>query len=85
VSGRFVIAASEFLLSELQCAWLNQSFVHREFDIVDPWDIGSIVDAIKISLSDDLLVDNAAKINKNVISKNYNLQTGLEKMRELYS
>jgi glycosyltransferase involved in cell wall biosynthesis len=53
--------------------------------IVEPWDIGSIVDAIKISLSDDLLVDNAAKINKKVISKNYNLQTGLEKMRELYS
>jgi len=53
--------------------------------IVDPWDINSIVDAIKLSLSDDLLVDNAAKINKDIISKNYNLQTGLEKMRKLYS
>jgi glycosyltransferase involved in cell wall biosynthesis len=53
--------------------------------IVDPWDIVSIVDAIKISLSDDLLVDNAAKINKNIISENYNLQTGLEKMQKLYS
>jgi len=53
--------------------------------IVDPWDIDSIVDAIKISLSDDLLVDNASKINTDIINKNYNLQSGIEKMRKLYS
>ena len=52
--------------------------------IVDPWDINSIVDAIKISLSDDLLVDNASKINADIINKNYNLQSGIEKMRRLY-
>ena len=53
--------------------------------IIDPWDINSIVNAIKNSLSDDLLVDNASKINTNVINKKYNLQFGINKMRELYS
>ena len=43
------------------------------------------IDAIKISLSDDLLVDNASKINADIINKNYNLQSGIEKMRRLYS
>jgi glycosyltransferase involved in cell wall biosynthesis len=52
---------------------------------VDPWDINSIVDAIKISLADDSLVDNASKINTDIINKNYSLQSGIEKMRKLYS
>jgi glycosyltransferase involved in cell wall biosynthesis len=53
--------------------------------IIDPWDIDSIVNAIKISISDNLLVDNASKINTNVINEKYNLQSGIDKMRKLYS
>jgi glycosyltransferase involved in cell wall biosynthesis len=53
--------------------------------IVDPWDLKSVADSIRIALSDDQLVDTARKINEDSLEKNYLLADGLSRLRELYS
>jgi glycosyltransferase involved in cell wall biosynthesis len=53
--------------------------------IVDPWDLKSVVDSIRIALSDDQLVDTARMINKVSLEKNYSLTDGISRLRELYS
>lgn len=52
--------------------------------IVDPWDLESIADSIRVALTDDQLVDAASKINKESLEKNYSLAHGISKLRELY-
>lgn len=53
--------------------------------IVDPWDLKSVANSIRIALSDDQLVDSARIINKNSLEKNYSLANGISKLRALYS
>lgn len=53
--------------------------------IVDPWDLKSVANSIRIALSDDKLVDSARIINKNSLEKNYSLADGISRIRELYS
>ena len=53
--------------------------------IVDPWDLESVANSIRIALSDDQLVDTATKINKDSLEKNYSLADGISQLRELYS
>jgi glycosyltransferase involved in cell wall biosynthesis len=53
--------------------------------IVDPWDLNSVADSIRIALTDDHLVDTAQKINKDSLEKNYSLADGILRLRELYS
>ena len=53
--------------------------------IVDPWDLKSVANSIRIALSDDQLVDTARIINKNSLEKNYSIVDGISKLRELYS
>lgn len=53
--------------------------------IVDPWDLKSVADSIRIALFDDQLVDTARIINKDSLEKNYALTDGISRLRELYS
>jgi len=53
--------------------------------IVDPWDLKSVADSIRVALTDDQLVDTARKINKDSLEKNYSLADGISRLRELYS
>ena len=53
--------------------------------IVEPWDLESVANAIRIALSDDQLVDTAKEINKDSLEKNYSLTDGISRLRELYS
>ena len=53
--------------------------------LVDPWDICGIVKALRISLTDELLVDNASEINRQVLNEKYQLKVGLHNLRSLYT
>lgn len=53
--------------------------------IVDPWDLRSIADSIRVALADDQLVDTARKINKVSLEKNYSIADGILRLRELYN
>lgn len=52
--------------------------------IVDPWDLKMIHDSILTALTDDHLVDNASKINKETLIKKYSLFEGILRLRSLY-
>jgi glycosyltransferase involved in cell wall biosynthesis len=52
--------------------------------LLDPWDIAGIERALKMSLTDDDLVDKASEINRIVLNKKYDLKIGLKRLRSLY-
>ena len=52
--------------------------------VVDPWDIQEIADLLRISLSNDELVDKAAVSNRHIIDDKYSWDNGLRKLAEVY-
>jgi glycosyltransferase involved in cell wall biosynthesis len=52
--------------------------------LVDAWDLDAIEKALRISLTDDTLVDSAVEFNRIVLNKEYDLDVGLRKLRSLY-
>lgn len=53
--------------------------------IVDPWDLKSVENSIRIALSDDQLVDRAKKVNADSLKKNYSLADGISRLRGIYT
>ena len=52
--------------------------------VVDPWDLKSIEIALREVLSSDDLVDEASDINMRLLSKNFSLNEGIVKLKNLY-
>ena len=52
--------------------------------IVDPWDIQAISDSIDLALTSDTLVDHAAEVNCVCLKEKFNLDYGLNALRNLY-
>jgi glycosyltransferase involved in cell wall biosynthesis len=52
--------------------------------LVDAWDLDATEKALRISLTDDTLVDSAVEFNRIVLNKEYDLDVGLRKLRSLY-
>ena len=52
--------------------------------VVDPWDIQKIRESIRISLTNNKLLEKAQITNQEVIRKKYNWKTGLCRIEELY-
>jgi glycosyltransferase involved in cell wall biosynthesis len=53
--------------------------------IVDPWDIREISSLLKKALTDDAMVNNAAKMNHEALLRKYNWQEGITRIQSLYS
>jgi glycosyltransferase involved in cell wall biosynthesis len=53
--------------------------------VVDPWDISGISTLLKLALTDDLLVDQASKLNQEVLLRKYNWDEGIIRIQKLYS
>lgn len=53
--------------------------------VVDPWDISEISTLLKLALTDDLLVDQASKLNKETLLRKYNWDEGIIRLQRLYS
>jgi glycosyltransferase involved in cell wall biosynthesis len=53
--------------------------------VVDPWDIPSIRDSIRIALTDDKILEAAQIVNRNVITEKYNWNSGVKNVAKLYS
>jgi glycosyltransferase involved in cell wall biosynthesis len=52
--------------------------------VVDPWNILEIVNILKIALTSDELVDQAAISNRRIIAEKYSWEVGLMKLAEVY-
>ena len=52
--------------------------------VVNPWKIEEIAQILKSALTDDVLVDLAAATNLETLTKKYNWQIGLAKIKEVY-
>ena len=52
--------------------------------LVDPWNIESIKDSIIRAVNDNLLVDRACELNREILQEKYALKEGIRKLRELY-
>jgi glycosyltransferase involved in cell wall biosynthesis len=52
--------------------------------LVEPWDIDSIRKCILTAISNDLLVDHASELNKQILKEKYSLKEGIQKLRKLY-
>ena len=52
--------------------------------VVDPWNIEEIKNMLKIALTSDELVDQAAVVNKRIIAEKYSWDVGLTKLVEVY-
>jgi glycosyltransferase involved in cell wall biosynthesis len=53
--------------------------------VVDPWNIEEITNMLKIALTRDELVNQAALVNRRVITDKYNWEVGLVKLAEVYA
>lgn len=52
--------------------------------VVDPWDLSEIVRLLKIALTDDTLVDIAARMNLETLKLKFDWSEGLRKMVRIY-
>jgi glycosyltransferase involved in cell wall biosynthesis len=52
--------------------------------LVEPWDIESIKECILAAINNNILVDHASEINKQILKEKYSLKVGTQKLRELY-
>jgi glycosyltransferase involved in cell wall biosynthesis len=52
--------------------------------VVDPWNIHEVVNILKIALTSDELVDQAAISNRRIIAEKYSWEVGLMKLAEVY-
>ena len=52
--------------------------------LVQPWDLPSLENYIRIALQDDSLVNQAAEENKNILNKKYDLNQGVKNLKSLY-
>ncbi len=52
--------------------------------LVDPWGFAEINQAFVQALTDDNLVDSAVEINREVLRRKYNLNQGLQNIRNIY-
>jgi len=53
--------------------------------IVNPWNIQEVADLLKVALTNDELVDQAAALNRKTITHKYNWETGISKLEEVYA
>jgi glycosyltransferase involved in cell wall biosynthesis len=53
--------------------------------IVDPWNIDGLRESIRMALTDDNLVDDAARINSTKLASHYSYLEGVRKIKSLYS
>jgi glycosyltransferase involved in cell wall biosynthesis len=52
--------------------------------LVEPWDIDSIKKCILVAISNNILVDHASELNKQILKEKYSLKKGIQKLRKLY-
>jgi glycosyltransferase involved in cell wall biosynthesis len=52
--------------------------------VVDPWDVQEVASLLKLALTNDELVDQAATLNSQIIAKKYSWNIGLTKLAEVY-
>jgi glycosyltransferase involved in cell wall biosynthesis len=52
--------------------------------LVEPWDIESIKECILAAINNNILVDHASEINKQILKEKYSLKDGTQKLRKLY-
>jgi|694.fasta_scaffold126059_2 hypothetical protein len=52
--------------------------------LVDPWNIDEIEKVLRISLTDNDLVDRASELNRIILNQEYDISVGYKKMRALY-
>jgi glycosyltransferase involved in cell wall biosynthesis len=52
--------------------------------LVEPWDIESIKECILVAINNNILVDHASEMNKQILMKKYSLREGIQKLRKLY-
>jgi glycosyltransferase involved in cell wall biosynthesis len=52
--------------------------------LVEPWDIESIKKYILVAIGDNVLVDNASEMNKQILKDKYSLNEGIKQLRKLY-
>ncbi len=52
--------------------------------VVDPWNIHEVMNVLKIALTNDELVDQAAITNRRILAEKYNWEVGLTKLAEVY-
>jgi glycosyltransferase involved in cell wall biosynthesis len=52
--------------------------------LVEPWDIESIKECILAAINNNILVDHASEMNKQILKEKYSLKEGTQKLRKLY-
>lgn len=52
--------------------------------LVEPWDIESIKECILAAINNNILVDRASEINRQILKEKYSLKEGIQKLRKLY-
>lgn len=52
--------------------------------LVEPWDIESIKECILAAISNNVLVDYASEMNRQILKEKYSLKEGIQKLRKLY-
>jgi glycosyltransferase involved in cell wall biosynthesis len=52
--------------------------------LVEPWDIESIKECILVAISNNILVDHASEMNKQILKEKYSFKEGIQKLRKLY-
>ena len=52
--------------------------------LVDPWNIEVIKNSIARAVTDDLLVDEASSLNRQILQEKYGMKVGIQKLKKLY-
>jgi len=52
--------------------------------LVEPWDIESIKECILAAINNNILVDRASEMNRQILKEKYSLKEGIQKLRKLY-
>ncbi len=52
--------------------------------LVEPWDIESIKECILAAINNNILVDRASEMNRQILNEKYSLKEGTQKLRKLY-
>ena len=52
--------------------------------LVEPWDVESIKECILAAINNNILVDRASEMNRQILKEKYSLKEGIQKLRKLY-